>query len=609
MKNKRFIFYPIVFAFFFAAFLAPRAFALETYNCVINHGGTDVTGASFTYGPTAQNCTFPKGGDSEPYQGISCTPEGSVLRKVGGNPSTCVTQQSIVDIANLGRDNFRKQFDGLTGSLSNCKDENYQDCGTNNPANGKPWCESVPANNCPTDTLNRPTECAPTGGCAASCVSGYVYCENDTSTNPPFHAGPDYSGAASCDLKATGVEFAANGEKTCAELGKTVQNFCTGKCNDCQGDTVASGRIVGECVTYKKRFEQIFEDGLTAIGGIPGGLWLGGILLDNAYAYGSLDDAPHNNDPSTPGFYGSIFVEVDQADHLNWSSASVPTPISSLIAGSDLLLCDDSNMCDLECDPATDSCQVCTAGICNNPDNGIGVSCDTSSDCQLRLACHPETGQCIDPNNPNNQLTPCTNAVDDTTCSSIGASYACVQGFCRNQSNGLGATCATDTAALGDGDADCAAGLICNLYNECVVNNLNPPPLSFMGITSTTFGEAGSFVTDANGTSYEKANAVCEAHPYPGSHVCTTSEMITLYNRGDIAYNISKTMCFDNENDCRGWINGGPPGYIAKANDCSAWTDKDSPNLGRYWDFKLHQGFLGVCKPGKAFAKGFACCK
>jgi len=105
MKNKiRFLFPLILLAFLFI----PKAFA-GLYDCTVTYPGSDILDP-FTY----DSCSYPQGGDSEPYQGISCRPEGEILR--GGNPTSCVTKQSILDLADSARNQNRAGFNSFTGS-------------------------------------------------------------------------------------------------------------------------------------------------------------------------------------------------------------------------------------------------------------------------------------------------------------------------------------------------------------------------------------------------------------------------------------------------------------------------------------------------------------
>lgn len=572
MKNKFTLSSLLIgFGLLFLIF-APKTFALENYFCSVSYPDTDSL-APFTY----DACSYPITPDKEPFGGISCRPEGDVLRKAGSNPVTCVTEQSILDLADAARTASRDGFDSLTGAISSqCRDK-YSFCSG--------ACEPDETNACPSDK-NRATVCS-IGGCG-TCDAGFVYCENNQSVSPPYDdgdGGTDYSGAVQCTAVKDGSTFRANNGLSCAELGRSVKNACTGECSGCPDGLTPSGREQFKCIPYGERFIQILEDGLAVIGGLPRGLNMGGIQFDNAYPYGTLGDTPQTTDTGQPGFYGEIFVEVDQADHLNWKSPSVPGPIQSLIAGSDLLFCDVSNLCSV-------AGQVCTAGLCNNPTSGIGKTCGTASDCKLGLSCDKETNKCIDPNNPNTSLFACTETAD--CAGQPSGATECVLGFCRNQENGLGDRCSTGT------DAECAAGLICNADLTCVVNNMAPTGVYFAGLTNAAASAVPSYVFNADLTGYEDANSKCDA-AYDKSHMCTVEEILTIINTDpDALLNTGKA-----------WINGGPPGFTATANDCKSWqvsvaNSEATSAYGRFWDFANDEGWLRRCTYDLF---PFACCK
>jgi hypothetical protein len=91
------------------------------------------------------------------------------------------------------------------------------------------------------------------------------------------------------------------------------------------------------------------------------------------------------------------------------------------------------------------------------------------------------------------------------------------------------------------------------------------------------------------------------------SHICTPDEMLNTYNHMTSAQETvllaqaatGKTL----------WINSGPPGFTANANDCKGWSTVASPqnnmNYGTLWNFSTKSGGLLPCTTGKKFA----CCK
>lgn len=106
-------------------------------------------------------------------------------------------------------------------------------------------------------------------------------------------------------------------------------------------------------------------------------------------------------------------------------------------------------------------------------------------------------------------------------------------------------------------------------------------PIYKQGSSSTSNGSAGG---------YTGANAQCPS----GMHVCAVEEILNSINCGT-ALPAGGSY----------WVNGGPPGYTAPANDCIGWTSNASGNLGRFWDFGQQAGQLTICSS----ALPFACCQ
>lgn len=123
----------------------------------------------------------------------------------------------------------------------------------------------------------------------------------------------------------------------------------------------------------------------------------------------------------------------------------------------------------------------------------------------------------------------------------------------------------------------------------------------FVGASENPFGP---------GMDYDQVNNECSNHStdidIQGSHVCTPDEMINSYNHGVVGTSPIYTYT-DTPNL---WINNGPPGFTASANDCKGWSvtergaDAD-PNFGAMWIFSKKAGGLTPCQTGKKFA----CCK
>ncbi len=142
-------------------------------------------------------------------------------------------------------------------------------------------------------------------------------------------------------------------------------------------------------------------------------------------------------------------------------------------------------------------------------------------------------------------------------------------------------------------------GQICDVNgNNCyeVANNLSSV---FVGLTVGAY--RGDFVT---GTSrgYVAANKICQAQ-YPGSHFCTTDEIINTIQakEADLASYFT--------NGTYGWIAEGPPGFLANANDCVGWTSSSTVGTyGPYWAFKTDTGGEGYLSPcGQQ--RNLSCCK
>jgi hypothetical protein len=120
-------------------------------------------------------------------------------------------------------------------------------------------------------------------------------------------------------------------------------------------------------------------------------------------------------------------------------------------------------------------------------------------------------------------------------------------------------------------------GLAVYVYGAISYPESEPNPVSgvvgiFMGLSSTNFTTPGG---------YNSASAQCNAS-YAGSHICTAMEIINTYNNYPNTFN-SLTGA-----DVRGWINNGPPGYLATpANDCNGWQTTGNTKYGSIWIFKL----------------------
>ena len=131
-----------------------------------------------------------------------------------------------------------------------------------------------------------------------------------------------------------------------------------------------------------------------------------------------------------------------------------------------------------------------------------------------------------------------------------------------------------------------------------------PEPTAVTGIVGLYQGFSTNDYTAAK-TSYANANQECSSYG-SGAHICSEQEILQSYN----------FIFADLPTTGTGWINGGPPGYKAYANDCGGWQ-KGGPvdnaeakkYLGRYWDFAQKQGFMRTCNSTSGgLQMKFACC-
>ncbi len=118
----------------------------------------------------------------------------------------------------------------------------------------------------------------------------------------------------------------------------------------------------------------------------------------------------------------------------------------------------------------------------------------------------------------------------------------------------------------------------------------------FVGESEKPFGIVSNYAT---------VNGYCDL-AIPGSHICTPDEMMNSYNHGTLG--VSPVFTYVTSPNL--WINNGPPGYTASANDCKGWTEitegsAQDPNFGAMWVFSKNLGGLTPCQTGKKFA----CCK
>jgi len=120
----------------------------------------------------------------------------------------------------------------------------------------------------------------------------------------------------------------------------------------------------------------------------------------------------------------------------------------------------------------------------------------------------------------------------------------------------------------------------------------------YVGLTEASY--TGNLNGAAN-VGYDDANALCAA-TIPGSHICTASEILETIkcNRASLP------------TSGQAWISNGPPGYTARANDCTGWTSTSpaadgSTVYGAIWAFDANGGVGWVTTCNMSLK--FACCK
>lgn len=128
----------------------------------------------------------------------------------------------------------------------------------------------------------------------------------------------------------------------------------------------------------------------------------------------------------------------------------------------------------------------------------------------------------------------------------------------------------------------------------------------FVGYTDTSFINSQSYSAVNDWCANENVITPDGTVNGLGAHVCTPDEMLNSYNHMTAGSPIHD----DNyAGPATLWVNSGPPGYTANANDCKGWSaitsPSDNPNFGTVWNFSEKYGGLLHCRTGKQFA----CCK
>ncbi len=617
MQNKKIFLLSLILPItFLAVFFVPNAFA--AYECTIqydsnqNLNGNNVSQPAATTEALLNSCCYQA--VDEPYSGVSCRPINKFLQKLGG-AVVCETSVNLITKAESQQTNNRKTFNCFTGSTPNTCRAGW--C----PSGGE--CEKDNGFSCPVGK-NRVNICP--GGCG-SCNQDSVYCPSNVSTDAGTCIGSlECSSAPSCNLKKYGPGITnPNDANSCVNQGKDVANFCTGECTGCSAGYTESGRSQGACIPFAQRFIEIFDDGLT---------WLGGHIIDidgdgsadDIDGDGIVEDNAYDYSPTGPTGLSDTYLKSDVAWNLDWSNPDLPPGIKWLL--TNLHTC----KIDADCDSYGSGMSCSASGLCFTP-GYTNYSCNDNSDCtkiDASLLCDTNTnfcyysgggstaktcssdsecdwldgfvctdaGKCGLPGGISNNYYTCST---DANCSSYGAGYKCSSnGYCYNPNDGDGYPCDSNS------DCDWLDGYTCQCDfgggGECITTGVCKIPTpeadlfsKFVGLTGNTNGNVGG---------YAATDALCSA-AIVGSHVCSSEEMISSYR--------SKTAALIGITGSA-WINNGPPGYILYPNnDCTsiggtggAWTEGVSSKVfGPIWNFVREEFKVRTCNS----TVPFACCK
>lgn len=122
----------------------------------------------------------------------------------------------------------------------------------------------------------------------------------------------------------------------------------------------------------------------------------------------------------------------------------------------------------------------------------------------------------------------------------------------------------------------------------------------------TTASSQGNVGTDGVESGYRRANALCDA-AITGSHVCSTAEILESV-KCEVPAIVTPGTPWPADSNSDAWIQDGPPGFTAPANDCGGWKSAAPNNLGRRWRFNSTTGGDGALTTCQQYIR-FACCK
>lgn len=534
------------------------------FSCPLNYGA----GALQPFA-TYKNvcCPTPKdvtpGG--EPIDGKTCYDGGKVLRETSDAAvAFCIDPvgASASSVESIAKDVYTKNWKGFN-CLRGTKDTTCRDSSYCKNSTGACQTFGGDSNSC-VATKKRIVECD--SSCSA-CLPNYTYCGLANNVCQKVKVGPN--------KEFDDVTLDTATKYPCSVFGAQADP-CTGVCL-CPTGYTYSGRQLGQCVPFFVRFSEIFEDGLTWLGGHP---W-------DPNNDGTADDFDndgvaemHAYDYSETGPTGlkDVFMKTDMSEVLNWNSTHLPPPLKWLL--SNYYLC----TVDGDCTGVGQECSE--GGICYTPAGAIGSNCPGGKDSECNvvngLVCDSKTLKCTLPAGGSGGYTPCTL---DSQCG-VGGKCA-VAGFCYMPVNKD--VCATMS------DCNFLEGYVCNLQTlKCEVPtpevNLSP---RIVGLTSTTY-DGG--LNGAATKGYAPADKLCNT-AYAGSHICTSKEIINSYVVGATTLPAAGVA----------WINSGAPGNVSPfVNDCKGWGNgANFPYFGTVWNFTLKAAGIQQCN----FKKSFACCK
>lgn len=128
---------------------------------------------------------------------------------------------------------------------------------------------------------------------------------------------------------------------------------------------------------------------------------------------------------------------------------------------------------------------------------------------------------------------------------------------------------------------------------------------TFQGSTATSYDGT----LNGTGTGYINANALCVGTFGAGAHVCSSAEIMNSLKCSSPTSPIRSASWNDTDGVFEdAWIQDGPPGFTAPANDCGGWRSSAGTSFGRIWRLDATtggRGFLTTCNQ----AIQFSCCK